>query len=187
MKDWPWYGHALLVLIIFGLFYFVYYQPKNQELKNLREERIKTEKQVAELRIKKKELDKIEDKLKTMNATLAKLEAIIPQKKEISDILRKIQQLAYDSRLNINKFVPQGVVEQEFYMEWPISVEITGDYHNLGLFFDSLSNFSRLFTIENFSIKSLREQTESSTISANWTAKTYIFPESTSQQKENND
>lgn len=183
MRDWPWYGYALLGLIILGLFYFVYFKPKNQELESLKQERIQVEEQVRELRAKKKELDKIEAELEAMNETLDKLEAIIPQRKEISDILRKIQQLAYDSRLNISKFVPQGLVEKEFYFEWPISVEITGNYHNLAIFFDRLSNFSRLFIIDNFSIRSLREQSEASTISATWTAKTFIFPEPSSEQE----
>jgi len=177
MRNWPWYGHLFLAVIIFGLFYLIYYKPKNSELNALRDERIKVQQEVMRLKAKKKELDKIEAELKTLNKTLQELEAIIPQKKEISSILRKIQQLGYDSRLNITRFVPRGEIDKEFYSEWPISIEITGDYHNLAIFFDRLSHFSRLFNIENFSIKSLAKQTEASTISATCTAKTYIFRE----------
>lgn len=177
MKNWPWYGYVLLAVVILGLFYIFYYKPKNQEIKSLREERIQVEDEVAQLRIKKEELDKIEAEIKKMDAILKELEAIIPQKKEISDILRRMQQLAYDSRLNITKFIPKGEIDKEFYSEWPISIEITGNYHNLAMFFDKLSRFSRLFNVENFSIKSLDKQTEAATISATWTAKTYIFHE----------
>ncbi|MFQ6109449.1 MAG: type 4a pilus biogenesis protein PilO [Candidatus Aminicenantales bacterium] len=177
MKNWPWYGYLLLAVIIFGLFYLVYYKPKNQELKDLREERIKLEDEVAQLRMKKKELDKIEAEIKRMDIVLQELEAIIPQKKEISDILRRMQQLAYDSRLNIVKFIPKGEISKEFYSEWPISIEITGNYHNLAMFFDRLSRFSRIFNVEDFSIKAIEKQSEATTISATWTAKTYIFHE----------
>lgn len=185
MKNQPWYVYLFLAIFIFGLFYLLYFKPKNAELKDLREERIKAEGEVIKLRAKKDEVDQIEAELKHMNLTLKELEAIIPQRKEISDILRKIQQLANDSRLNIVKFTPKGEIDKEFYSEWPIPIEITGNYHNLAMFFDKLSHFSRLFNIENFSIKSLRNQTEASTISANFTAKTYIFREETVSSESN--
>lgn len=185
MKNQPWYVYLFLAIFIFGLFYLLYFKPKNAELKDLREERIKAEGEVIKLRAKKDEVDQIEAELKHMNLTLKELEAIIPQRKEISDILRKIQQLANDSRLNIVKFTPKGEIDKEFYSEWPIPIEITGNYHNLAMFFDKLSHFSRLFNIENFSIKSLRNQTEASTISANFTAKTYIFREESVSSESN--
>ena len=185
MKNQPWYVYLFLAIFIFGLFYLLYFKPKNAELKDLREERIKAEGEVIKLRAKKDEVDQIEAELKHMNLTLKELETIIPQRKEISDILRKIQQLANDSRLNIVNFTPKGEIDKEFYSEWPIPIEITGNYHNLAMFFDKLSHFSRLFNIENFSIKSLRNQTEASTISANFTAKTYIFREETVSSESN--
>jgi len=184
MKNWPWYGYVLLAVIIFAVFYLLYFKPKNNELNSIRSERIQVEDEVRQLRAKKKELDKIEAELKAMDATLKELEAIIPQRKEISTILRKIQQLANDSRLNIIKFTPKGEIDKEFYSEWPIPIEITGNYHNLAIFFDRLSHFSRLFNIENFSIKSLMNQTEALTISASFTAKTYIFREESVSSQE---
>jgi Tfp pilus assembly protein PilO len=184
MKDWPWYGYVLLALIIFGLFYFLYYKGKNEELQTVREERIKTEAEIVGLRAKKTQMDQIEKEIDEMKMTLSQLETIIPLREEISDILRKIQQLAWDSRLNIEKFIPKADVDKEFYYEKPISIEITGNYHNLALFFDRLSNFSRLYNIEDFTIKSLRDQTDASTISAQSIATTYIFKEEVPAEEE---
>jgi type IV pilus assembly protein PilO len=184
MKDWPWYGYVLLALIIFGLFYFLHYKGKNEELQRVREDRIRTEAEIVELRAKKTQMDQIEKEIEEMKVTLSQLETIIPLKEEISDILRKIQQLAWDSRLNIEKFIPKADVDKEFYYEKPISIEITGNYHNLALFYDRLSNFSRLYNIEDFTIKSLRNQTDASTITAQSTATTYIFKEELPEEEE---
>lgn len=184
MKDWPWYGYVLLALIILGLFYFLYYKGKNEELQSIREERMRTEAEIVELRAKKRQMDQIEKEIEEMQVTLSRLETIIPLREEISDILRKIQQLAWDSRLSIEKFIPKADVDKEFYYEKPISIEITGNYHNLALFYDRLSNFSRLYNIEDFTIKSLRNQTDAATISAQSTATTYIFKEEVPEEKE---
>ena len=184
MREWPWYGYILLAVIILGLFYFLYFKPHNDEINLVKEERLRTETEIVNLRAKKEEMDKIEKEIESMKQTLAELETIIPQKEEISDILRKIQQLAWDSRLNIEKFIPKADVDKEFYYEKPISIEITGNYHNLAIFYDRLSNFSRLYNIEDFTIKALRAQTDTSTISAMSTATTYIFKEAEPEQEE---
>ena len=183
MKDWPWYGYVLVALIILGLFYFIHYKPQNDELASIRDERIRTEKEVEMLKQKKEELDQIEKELKSMTAQLDELEAIIPEEQEIDVILRRIQQLAFDSRIDIVRFTPKALIAQEFFSEKPISMELTGNYHNIAVFFSKLSNFSRLFTMENFSIKALRDQTDSLTVRTNSTAKTYVFHEEASQQE----
>jgi Tfp pilus assembly protein PilO len=146
---------------------------------------VKVEAEVAHLKQKKEELDKIEAELEQLKVTLKKLEAIIPQKEEISSILKNMQQLAYDTRLNITKFIQKPEIEKEFYSEQPIEVAITGDYHNLAIFFDRLNTFQRLFNIEDFSIKALREQTDANTISAEWNVKTYIYREETTEEAAN--
>lgn len=168
---------AVVAVVLIAVFFFAYYRPKAAQLSSLKEQRQAAEAEVAKLRQKKREMDKIEQDLKSLTVVLRDLEAIIPEKREISDILSQFQMLAYNSRLNITKFTPRGETPREFYSEWPIPIEVTGNYNNLGVFFDRLSRFSRLFTIERFSIKSLAKQTDMSTVSASFTSKTYIFLE----------
>ena len=177
MKNWPWYGYVLFAAFIFALAFLFYFKPQNTKLKALRADRIKVEQEVRNLKEKKRELDKIEADIVAMTAKLKTLEVNIPQRKETADILRQIQALAYDSRLDVLRFAPGAEVNKEFYAEWPIPIQVSGTYHNLGGFFDKLSKYARVFTIENFSIKALTRQTELNTISANWTAKTYFFAE----------
>jgi len=177
MKNIPWYGSLIIAVIIFALAFFLYFSPQNTKLQALKAERIKVENEVKDLKQKKKELDKIEAELAVMTAQLKGLEAIIPQRKEQAEILRQIQQLAYDARLDVTNFAQQKEINREFYAEWPINIQVTGTYHNLGVYFDRLSQYPRLFSVDRFSIKALSRQTDLLTVSANWTAKTYLFLE----------
>jgi len=177
MKNWPWYGYVIFAVLIFALAFLFYFKPQNTKLAALKAERVKVEQEVQNLKQKKRELDKIEADIAAMTAKLKTLEVNIPQRKETADILRQIQTLAYDSRLDVLRFAPGAEINKEFYAEWPIPIQVSGNYHNLGLFFDRLSKFARVFTIENFTIKSMARQTELNTVSANWTAKTYFFAE----------
>ena len=177
MKNMPWYGYIVLALIVLGLAYFLYYKPQQAEFDRLKVERQQVEREVADLLEKKKQLDVIEAELATLTQTLKELEVIIPLRKEVDVILRRVQQMAFDSRLDLIRFTPRGEINREFYSEWPIPMEIRGNYHNLASFFDRLSKFARIFNIENFTIKALNNQTDETTISSTFTAKTYIFLE----------
>ncbi len=179
MKNWPWYAYIILVIVVFALAFFLYFKPQNAELQRIRADRLKVEAEVAKLQEQKKQLDRIEAELATLTEELRDLEKIIPVKKEIDVILRRIQQMAFDSRLDIIRFTPRGETNREFYSEWPIAIEIRGNYHNLASFFDRLSKFDRLFNVENFALKALSAQTEETTISSNFIAKTYMFMEET--------
>lgn len=177
MKNWPWYGHLVLAAAFFGLFFFFYYKPHQADLAGLQEERIALDRELQTLRAKKLELDTIEAELDFMRRTLKDLEAIIPEKREIAEILRRIQQLAYDSRLNVIRFEEKGELHKDYYSEWPCPIVVSGAYHNLGLFFESLNRLPRLFTVENFDLKTVQDQSDATTITASWTAKTYTFSE----------
>jgi type IV pilus assembly protein PilO len=177
MKDWPWQRYVILGVGLVIVFFFFYYKPKSAELNGIREERAKVEEEVGRLRAKKVALDKIEAETVVLNKTLAELEAVIPRRKETADILSSLQQLATSTRLNIDSFIPKGEVDKDYYYEWQIPIGITGNFHNLATFFDRLSRFHRLFIVDTFAIKALPAQSEASTISATFTAKTYIFRE----------
>ena len=175
MKNWPWYGHLIVAVLIFVMAFFFYFKPKNAELTTLRSERVRLVQEVEVLKQKKKELNKIEAQITAMTATLKDLEQIIPLRKEISAILRQVQNLVYDSKLEMVNFTPQGEISKDFYSEWPIPIQITGNYHNLAFFFDRLSRFDRLFIIDKFTIHAVGNQTDLTTIGADFTAKTFFF------------
>ncbi|MBN2408252.1 MAG: type 4a pilus biogenesis protein PilO [Candidatus Aminicenantes bacterium] len=177
MRNMPWYTYVVLAVIILGLAFFLYFKPQQAELNRIKAERQTVEKEVQELLEKKKQLDVIEAELATLTQTLKELEVIIPLRKEVDVILRRVQQMAFDSRLELVRFIPRGEINREFYSEWPIAMDIRGNYHNLASFFDRLSKFARIFNIENFTVKALNNQTDDLTISSAFTAKTYIFLE----------
>ncbi len=177
MRNMPWYGYIVLAAIVLGLAFFLYFKPQQAEYDRIKAERLKVEQEVQDLMEKKQQLDIIEAELATLTQTLKELEVIIPLRKEVDVILRRVQQMAFDSRLDLVRFTPRGEINREFYSEWPIPMEIRGNYHNLASFFDRLSKFARIFNIENFTVKAMNNQTNEVTISSTFTAKTYIFLE----------
>lgn len=102
---------------------------------------------------RREEIDKLREEIKALQIVLADLENRTPQKKEISGILRKIQQIADESNLDITKFSPLGESDSGYYSEWPTIMEVAGSYDNLHGFFDKMSKFEKIVNIDDMSIK----------------------------------
>jgi Tfp pilus assembly protein PilO len=183
MKKPSLVAYIVLGLAACGMFYLVYFKPRQLQLNLVRTERTGLESELTILRAKKTQLDKIETELVELNRALADLETIIPKKKESGEILRNIQQMALDSQLELVHYTPEKEIVRDFFSEQPIPIEIAGNYHNLGYFFDRILHYQRIFNIDDFSIKALPNQSEEATISAIFTARTYFFLEESQIKK----
>ena len=187
LRNLPWYGQLLVFLVIGGiccaLFYYLHYSPTQDTIKSTIEKREKLEQEIRKAERAKEQRERIEEQLAANLKILEDLKGILPERKEISDILARIQNIVTNSRLRIMVFDPGNESRKEFYVEWPIKVSVEGSYHNLGIFFDQLSRLKKIFTVNNLSIIPLRTSGEGFTIKADFNATTYIYQEAAPTQK----
>ena len=108
---------------------------------------------------------------------LGRLRAVLPEEKDVADLLRRIQAMATESNLTIRGFTPQAIANKQMYAEWPIGLQIEGSYHNLGGFLERISKFPRIINVTAIKIKTKEKQTDSNTIAAECTATTFVMTE----------
>ncbi len=211
IKSLPWYGQLIVFLAIglafLGVYYKMYYSPGQMEIKQLEKKRDQLEKEVRMLERSKREITSLRKRLIELESKLEKLKKVLPNRKEIADILRKIQERAKGCNLMVLSFVPKGEVKKsitverrvidertgkpkivkevvkDVYAEWPISIKLRGNYNNLGVFFTHITGLSRLFVISSFNISALKRQTDLYTINVEHIAKTFIFLEQNLSKK----
>jgi type IV pilus assembly protein PilO len=109
---------------------------------------------------------------------LDNLRAVLPEEKDVADILRRVQGLATQSSLNIQRFTPQEQKQEALYAALPYKLKAEGTYHNLGLFFDRISKFPRIINVGDITIKAKQGQEPNATIDAECTATTFVLQES---------
>src|SRR6476620_6141831 len=80
------------------------------------------------------------------------LEKQLPSKAEMAALLSDINQAGLGRSLQFELFRPGQVVVKEYYAELPISVRVTGKYHDMGAFASDIANLSRIVTLNNISI-----------------------------------
>lgn len=167
-------GFCVLVLVAS---YFVYFKGQWSTLKSVREQRKSLQEEVEKAEKRKLEAERLKREVAYLDEKLKTLKEIIPERKDVSDIIKKIQSLAYNYRLEISKFTPKPEVQRDLYIEWPFSISMTGNYHDFGYFLDHLSRYKKIFNVNNIVISALSRQTPLRSIGITWDAITYIGQE----------
>jgi len=187
IQNLPWYGQLLVFLVVgvvfFGIFYFVIYSPTQDEISSIVVQSEKLQEEIRKAEKNESKLKKLEEEKMNNEAVMEQLKGILPEKQEVSQILRKIQAIASNARLKTSTFVFNNESRRDIYLEWPIAISLEGNYHNLGLFFDQVARLKKIFTIDGLHIAPLNSLSYDYTIKANFIATTYIYNEAAAIRK----
>jgi type IV pilus assembly protein PilO len=169
---------TVLVICLAFLFYLYYLKDLINEHDAIQAEIARLELSVAQGTAIENRLKRFKQELARLEERLAVLQAILPAEKETPTVLRSVQQMAASSNLKINKFTPQPVTPRTFYSDWPIQIEVEGNYDGLGTFFEKVSQATRIIDVGGISITGSDHLTDPArTLSATCTATTFVFRE----------
>jgi len=149
----PKLGVLLLVLIVIvGLSYWLDWDEQIGRIENeeKKETQLKTtfidKKKVAiNLDAYRKQLDDIEKQFGTLLKQL-------PGKSEMDALLTDINQAGLGRGLQFELFKPGGEAVREFYAELPITIRVSGSYHDMGAFASDIGKLSRIVTLNDIAI-----------------------------------
>ena len=139
---------ALLALIVAAAWWFDWrdqleeYAQKGQQEVKLKEEWLGKKKQAVNLDEHRKQLAEID---RQFGALLKQL----PNKSEMESLLVDINQAGLGRGLQFELFKPGVEIVKDFYAELPISVKLTGSYHDLGSFAGDVAKMPRIVTLNN--------------------------------------
>jgi len=83
---------------------------------------------------------------------VTQLEKQLPGKAEMDALLTDINQAGIGRGLQFELFRPGGVAVRDYYAELPITIRVTGRYHDIGAFAADVANLSRIVTLHDMSI-----------------------------------
>lgn len=166
--------YASAIVLLVGSFAYFAYLPKHKEIGKLESEYKNLAEKLDKAKKTAKQLNFYRTKMKAAEAQFNIVMKALPEKEEIPTLLNGISQAARDAGLDITKFQPNPEVAKEFYAEVPITINVSGDYHNVAIFFDKISKLPRIVTIE--AVKLLPDK-DGLTLSTSCTAVTYKFIE----------
>jgi type IV pilus assembly protein PilO len=181
MNKLPWYGQVILFAVVgmagVGAFYYFYVSPTRLEMADRELELEGLRADINKGMTVAAQLPEFQAQVAELEGQLAQLRTVLPEQKDVAELLRRIQTLAAQSNLTIRGFKPLATITQTLHAEWPIMLLLDGTYHNLGIFFDRISKFSRIINVGDIQIRAVANPDPNSTITAECTATTFVLLE----------
>lgn len=162
------------VLLVGPIVYFSYL-PKLQEIEDLQGRLYSLETQLSTAKRQARQLDSWRKKYHAAQADFAIAKKALPQSKEIPSLLAAISASGQESGLDFILFKPLAEKPKNFYAEIPVSIQVSGSFHEVASFCDRVSNLSRLVNIDNINITTPKGGDK---LSTSCLAVTYRFVES---------
>jgi type IV pilus assembly protein PilO len=106
---------------------------------------------------------------------VTQLEKQLPGKAEMDALLSDINQAGLGRGLQFELFRPGQVVVRDYYAELPITIRITGRYHELGAFAADIANLSRIVTLHDLGLTNAGARGNNSVLAMDATARTYRY------------
>jgi type IV pilus assembly protein PilO len=180
-SQWPWLPKAAawlgasLVVVVLGWFGVVSGAADELDAERNREPTLKQDYRsklaqavnLSELRKQKQQVQEY----------VTQLEKQLPGKAEMDALLTDINQAGIGRGLQFELFRPGAVAVRDYYAELPITIRVTGRYHDIGAFTADVANLSRIVTLHDLSIAGVQRD-GGGVLSMDAVARTYRYLDS---------
>ncbi len=151
--------------------YFLLWSQQSEELEQLRAEELTLKDQYKSKLQQAINLDELRRQKEQVSQYVLTLEKQLPSKAEMDALLSDINQAGIGRGLQFELFRPGQTNLKDYYAELPISVRVSGRYHDLGAFAGDIANLPRIVTLNNLNLTAQRD----GVLALDATAKTYRY------------
>jgi len=173
--NWPLLPKIMILGVLFFLILlaggFFDWRDQFEALDKAQDEEIKLREAYASKKAKAVNLDLYVQQLKEIEQSFGALLKQLPNKSEMDALLTDINQAGLGRGLQFELFRPATQERMaDFYAELPISVRITGNYHDMGAFASDVAQLPRIVTLNDVGIVN-----DKGTLIMEATAKTFRY------------
>ena len=186
-SQWPAVPRVTLFValftLVFGALWYVWLDGLSMELDAGQQKEVGLRQTYQDKLRQAIQLDALKKQLDEVRLYVNQLEKQLPSKAEMDALLSDINQAGLGRSLQFELFRPGQVVVKEYYAELPISVRITGKYHDLGMFSSDVAHLSRIVTLQELNISPIKDKPDQLIMEG--VAKTfrYLDPEEVEAQR----
>jgi type IV pilus assembly protein PilO len=175
VKIFTW---ILIVAFILALGYFFLVKPKLEAIANANGQEQTLLNEFREKDSKLRNLQQYQAQLQEMQANFEQQLEQLPKVTEIPGLVEDINVTGVNSGLKFTNILLEKEIQQEFFIEQPISIKATGDYHAFGSFVSGIAALPRIVTLHDFVItatQSAEKKSDVPVINYEIKAKTYRY------------
>ena len=163
---------VFVLVSVLGYVYFISEQREQLSQSEVKEAGLK--KEFEDKALKAANLEALRKQMAEMEVSFGALVSQLPSDTEVPGLLEDITNKGVESGLEIKSIKLEPEQAKEFYVELPISIEVTGSYHDFGTFVSGIAGLPRIVTLQNFKIEPAK-QLAPGVLSMSIAAKTYRY------------
>src|SRR6516164_2326278 len=170
-----WGGLAGLVILITLLTFFLLVRPEYATLEaqaaqqRSHDTQLQEKSEIAQnLNERRREMDVLQQRL---DEALAEL----PESADIDELLAQLNEIGRKSGLEISTVEPAPEESAQIYVKIPIKMALTGNYHEIAMFLQSLANLRRIVNVNNIQLGAPTLRAEKVVLSTSFVATTFRF------------
>ncbi|HET9037696.1 MAG TPA: type 4a pilus biogenesis protein PilO [Myxococcaceae bacterium] len=170
-----WGGLAGALVLITVLNYFLLISPELTKLEQQAAQQRQLDSQLQEkseiaqnLNERRREMDVLQQKL---DEALSEL----PESADLDELLAQLNEIGRKSGLEISTVEPTPEETAQIYVKIPIKMVLTGNYHEVAMFLQSLANLRRIVNVNNIQLGSPTLKAEKVVLNTSFVATTFRF------------
>ncbi len=164
---------AVIVVLAAGYYFVVQDQGAKLQREQKQEQTLRTQFEAKQQ--KAANIDLYKKQMVVMQDSFGALLRQLPAETEVPGLLEDISHTGISNGLKFNVINLQAENAVEFYAELPISIEVIGEYHQLGEFVSNVAGLPRIVTLHDFSISTSKNKENKSRLAMKIQAKTYRY------------
>lgn len=172
---WPSIPRYLLLFaaasFVVGLLWFAWLSGSQETLQAEQDKEMVLREDYKKKLTKAVNLDVLKKQREQVQQYVTQLEKQLPSKAEMDALLSDINQAGLGRSLQFELFRPGQIAVKEYYAELPITIKVTGKYHDIGSFASDIANLSRIVTLNNLSLSPRQD----GALTLDATAKTFRY------------
>lgn len=177
LKSLQWYVQLMILVGIAAVLYMsVWYFVTSEtraEVATLNEQIAQLTAKNEAARVATQRINEFRALYASKSAEYEELKVLLPEQREITNVLQGLQDNAKDSRLVLMRFSPRDDSQQDAIMAKPVEVEVNSNFNNIRDFFDKMAKLPRIVSITDFKINQLDKQTADKTLHAQFLLTAY--------------
>jgi type IV pilus assembly protein PilO len=170
-----------ILLLVVALGWWLGWRPQIEDLETKQQQEQSLRQEWRTKKAQAINLEEYQKQLAEINRSFGALLKQLPNASEMESLLVDINQAGLGRGLQFDLFKPGAESLKEFYAELPITVKLTGPYHDLGAFTGDIAKLPRIVTLNDIDITLSKE----SGLAMSAVAKTfrYLDEEEVARQK----
>ena len=173
---WPALPKLLLLIValvgVLVLAYFVDWQGQLDELEAGRQQEAKLKQEYVDKKRQAVNLELLRAQLREIETSFGALLKQLPNKSQMEALLVDINQAGLGRGLQFELFRPApSETQRDFYAELPITIKVTGNYHDMGSFASDIGQLPRIVTLNDIALNVGKD----GTLNMDTTARTFRY------------